>query len=65
MVIDEKNKMNKASLRDQRKNKNQDIIKAKKKYQNYLTSYAKGNGIEKRRKEALKEKSQNARDGSG
>ena len=39
VVIDEKNKANKSSLRDQRKNKNDDIADARSKYHQYLKSY--------------------------
>ena len=56
VVIDEKNKANKSSLRDQRKNKNDDIADARSKYHQYLKSYSKQKRADTNRKSVLKKK---------
>lgn len=53
--MNQKNRTIKASLRDNRKNKNQQIIEAKNKYKSYLINFAKQNKAAKNR-EALRKR---------
>ena len=48
--------MNKAAIRNKRKNKNEDIQQAKKKYKSYLEGYAKETKAKKNRENLRKQK---------